>query len=65
MHAPLSGVVVEVAAAEGDRLPAGAALLLLVALAQAAALALGREPPHLPRGDAEEALDAGKVARAE
>ncbi len=43
----------------------GAALLLLVALAQAAALALGREPPHLPRGDAEEALDADKVARAE
>jgi TRAP-type C4-dicarboxylate transport system permease small subunit len=46
-------------------LPAGAALLLLVALAQAASLALGREPPHLPRGGAEEALDAGKVARAE
>ena len=46
-------------------LPVGAALLLLVALAQAAALALGREPPYLPRGDAEAALDAGKVARAE
>jgi TRAP-type C4-dicarboxylate transport system permease small subunit len=46
-------------------LPVGAALLLLVALAQAASLALGREPPHLPRGDAEAALDADKVARAE
>ena len=46
-------------------LPVGAALLLLVALAQAAALALGGEPPHLPRGDAEEALDPDKVARAE
>jgi TRAP-type C4-dicarboxylate transport system permease small subunit len=33
-------------------LPVGAALLLLVALAQAASLAVGREPPHLPRGDA-------------
>ena len=46
-------------------LPAGAALLLLVALAQATALAVGREPPHLPRGGSEEALDADKVARAE
>jgi len=46
-------------------LPAGAALLLLVALAQATALAVGREPPHLLRGDAEEARDADKVARAE
>lgn len=31
-------------------LPIGAALLLLVALAQTAALALGRVPPHLPDG---------------
>lgn len=46
-------------------LPLGAALLLLVSLAQAAALALGREPPHLPRGDAEGALDTEKVVRAE
>ncbi len=46
-------------------LPVGAALLLLVALAQAAALALGREPPHLPRGDSTEALDADRVTRAE
>jgi TRAP-type C4-dicarboxylate transport system permease small subunit len=45
-------------------LPVGAALLLLVALAQAAALAIGREPPHLPRGDVE-ALDADRVTRAE
>ena len=45
-------------------LPVGAALLLLVALAQAAALAVGREPPHLPRGDVE-ALDADRVTRAE
>ena len=44
-------------------LPLGATLLL-VALAQAAALALGREPPHLPRGDVE-ALDADRVTRAE
>ena len=43
----------------------GAALLLLVALAQATALAVGLEPPHLPRGNAEDALDADKVARAE
>ena len=46
-------------------LPVGAALLLLVALAQAAALALGREPPHLPRGGGTEALDADRVTRAE
>ena len=32
-------------------LPFGAAVLLLVALAQALALALGRTPPHLPTGD--------------
>lgn len=31
-------------------LPVGAGLLLLVSLAQAAALALGRVPPHLPDG---------------
>lgn len=31
-------------------LPVGAALLLLVSLAQAATLALGRTPPHLPDG---------------
>ncbi len=31
-------------------LPLGAALLLLVSLAQAAALALGRDPPYLPDG---------------
>lgn len=31
-------------------LPVGAGLLLLVSLAQAAALALGRDPPHLPDG---------------
>jgi TRAP-type C4-dicarboxylate transport system permease small subunit len=46
-------------------LPVGAALLLLVALAQAASLAVGREPPHLPRGDGVEALDADRVTRAE
>ncbi len=32
-------------------LPLGAALLLLVALVQAAALLLGRDPPHLPARD--------------
>ncbi len=32
-------------------LPAGAAVLLLVALAQALALAMGRTPPYLPSGD--------------
>jgi TRAP-type C4-dicarboxylate transport system permease small subunit len=32
-------------------LPVGAAVLLAVALAQLAALALGREPPYLPKGD--------------
>ena len=32
-------------------LPLGAAVLLLVALAQALTLALGQEPPHLPQGD--------------
>lgn len=33
-------------------LPLGAALLLLVSLAQALVLALGRDPPHLPDGRA-------------
>ena len=44
-------------------LPAGAAVLLLVALAQALALLLGREPPHLPRGD--EDLPRDTLARGE
>ncbi len=34
-------------------LPAGAAVLLVVALAQAVVLALGGTPPHLPTGDAD------------
>jgi TRAP-type C4-dicarboxylate transport system permease small subunit len=37
-------------------LPLGAGLLLLVALAQAAALLLGRRPPYLPEPEAEGAL---------
>ncbi len=37
-------------------LPVGAAVLLLVAVVQAAALAMGREPPHLPKDDADAVL---------
>lgn len=44
-------------------LPIGAAVLLLVALAQALALLLGREPPHLPRGGEE--LPRDTLARGE
>jgi len=44
-------------------LPVGAAVLLAVALAQAAALLLGREPPHLPRGDQD--LPRDTLARGE
>jgi len=39
-------------------LPLGAALLLLVSLAQLAALLLGRDPPHLPTGAEEIPGDA-------
>jgi len=45
-------------------LPIGAAVLLLVSLAQAAALALGQEPEHLPRGDADP-LSRESLARGE
>ena len=44
-------------------LPIGAALLLLVALAQLLALLLGRDPPHLPTGA--EALPRDTLARGE
>jgi TRAP-type C4-dicarboxylate transport system permease small subunit len=44
-------------------LPIGAAVLLLVALVQALALLLGREPPYLPRGDEE--LPRDTLARGE
>jgi TRAP-type C4-dicarboxylate transport system permease small subunit len=44
-------------------LPVGAALLVLVALAQAAVLATGGEPEHLPRGNQE--LPRDTLARGE
>jgi TRAP-type C4-dicarboxylate transport system permease small subunit len=44
-------------------LPIGAGLLLLVALAQVAVLALGGEPPFLPKGDEEMPRDT--LARGE
>lgn len=44
-------------------LPVGAALLVLVALAQAAVLATGGEPEHLPRGGEE--LPRDTLARGE
>jgi TRAP-type C4-dicarboxylate transport system permease small subunit len=44
-------------------LPIGAALMLLVSLAQALALVLGREPPYLPSG--KEELPRDTLARGE
>ncbi len=44
-------------------LPVGAAVLLLVALAQALSLLAGREPPYLPRGEEEVPRDT--LARGE
>jgi TRAP-type C4-dicarboxylate transport system permease small subunit len=46
-------------------LPVGAAVLLLVALAQLAALLLGRDPPHLPRDDDEGEIPRDALVRGE
>jgi TRAP-type C4-dicarboxylate transport system permease small subunit len=45
-------------------LPIGAAVLLVVALAQAAALLIGRAPPHLPRPDEDDAAAVQRDALA-